>query len=275
MEELDYFSKIENALSYIRHQTDVRPEVGIILGSGLGNFTDRIEVTHEISYSDIIHFPITTVEGHSGKFVFGTFSGKSIVAMSGRFHYYEGYSMKEVTLPVRMLKLLGIELLIVSNAAGGIHPEYKVGDLMVINDHIDKFPENPLRGHNDERFGVRFPDMSEPYDLDLINKAMEIGTSHGLSIHQGVYLGIQGPKLETKAELHYLHTIGADAVGMSTVPEVIVARHMELRVFAVSAITNLCSLNNTIKFTHDNVVEAAKKAEGAMSLLIENLIASD
>lgn len=275
MEELDYFSKVENALSYIRHQTDVLPVVGIILGSGLGNFTDRIEVTHEIAYSDIPHFPTTTVEGHSGKFVFGTLQGKNVVAMSGRFHYYEGYAMKEVTLPVRILKLLGIELLIVSNAAGGINPEFNVGDLMVINDHIDKFPENPLRGHNDERFGVRFPDMSEPYDLALVNKAMGIGKSQGLAIHQGVYLGIQGPKLETKAELHYLHTIGADAVGMSTVPEVIVARHMDLRVFAVSAITNLCSPKNTIKFTHDNVVDAAKKAEGAMSLLIENLIKAD
>jgi len=273
MEELDYFSKVENALSYIRHQTDARPKVGIILGSGLGNFTDRIEITHEIPYSEIPHFPATTVEGHSGKFVFGMFRGKSIVAMSGRFHYYEGYPMKDVTLPVRILKLLGIELLIVSNAAGGINPDFNVGDLMVINDHIDKFPENPLRGHNDERFGVRFPDMSEPYDLGLVNKAMKIGESHGLTIHQGVYLGIQGPKLETKAELHYLYTIGADAVGMSTVPEVIVARHMDLRVFAVSAITNLCSPQNTIKFTHDNVVDAAKKAEGAMSHLIENLIA--
>ncbi|HSJ66222.1 MAG TPA: purine-nucleoside phosphorylase [Anditalea sp.] len=274
MEELDYFSKIENAISYIRHQTDFRPEVGIILGSGLGNFTDRIEVTQEISYSDIPHFPTTTVEGHSGKFVFGTFHGKPLVAMSGRFHYYEGYSMKEVTLPVRVLKLLGIELLIVSNAAGGINPDFNVGDLMVINDHIDKFPENPLRGHNDERFGVRFPDMSEPYDLGLVKKAIAIGSSKGLTVHQGVYLGIQGPKLETTAELHYLETIGADAVGMSTVPEVIVARHMDLRVFAVSAITNLCSPNNSIKFTHENVVDAAKMAEGAMSLLIENLIGS-
>ena len=269
---MDYFSKLENALSYIRHRTNKLPEVGIILGSGLGSFTDRIDITHEIPYSDIPHFPVTTVEGHSGKFVFGTFQGKSVVAMSGRFHYYEGYPMKEVTLPVRILKLLGIELLIVSNAAGGINPDFEVGDLMVINDHIDKFSENPLRGHNDERFGVRFPDMSEPYDLALVDKAMEIGKSNGLSIHQGVYLGIQGPKLETKAELHYLYTIGADAVGMSTVPEVIVARHMDLKVFAVSAITNICSPRNTLKFTHDNVVDAAKKAEGAMSLLIEKLL---
>ena len=275
MEELDYFSKVENALSYIRHQTDVLPEVGIILGSGLGNFTDKIDVTHEISYSDIPNFPLTTVEGHSGKLVFGTLGGKVVVAMSGRFHYYEGYAMKEVTLPVRILKLLGIKLLIVSNAAGGINPDFSVGDLMVIKDHIDKFPENPLRGHNDERFGVRFPDMSEPYDLTFVDRAMDIGKSHGLAIHQGVYLGIQGPKLETKAELHYLHTIGADAVGMSTVPEVIVARHMDLKVFAVSAITNLCSPKNTIKFTHDSVVDAAKKAEGAMSLLIEKLIGSN
>lgn len=275
MEELDYFSKVENALSYIRHQTDVLPEVGIILGSGLGNFTDKIDITHEISYSDIPNFPLTTVEGHSGKLVFGTLGGKVVVAMSGRFHYYEGYAMKEVTLPVRILKLLGIKLLIVSNAAGGINPDFNVGDLMVINDHIDKFPENPLRGHNDERFGVRFPDMSEPYDLALVDRAIDIGKTHKLALHQGVYLGIQGPKLETKAELHYLHTIGADAVGMSTVPEVIVARHMDLKVFAVSAITNLCSPKNTIKFTHDNVVDAAKKAEGAMSLLIEKLIGSN
>ncbi|KEO75090.1 purine-nucleoside phosphorylase [Anditalea andensis] len=272
MEASDYFSKIDSALSYIRQQTAVIPEVGIILGSGLGNFTDRISVTNEISYSDIPFFPTTTVEGHSGKFVFGTFQGKAIVAMSGRFHFYEGYSMKEVTLPVRILKLLGISLLIVSNAAGGINPDYRVGDLMVINDHIDKFPENPLRGPNDDRLGVRFPDMSEPYTLDLVDKAMNMGKSLGLSIHQGVYLGILGPKLETKAEIHYLHTVGADAVGMSTVPEVIVARHMDLKVFAVSAITNLCSPNDNVIFTHDNVVEAAKKAETAMSLLIENIL---
>ena len=269
---IDYFSKVQTALSYIRQQTDDVPEIGIILGSGLGSFTGRIDVALEIPYADIPDFPVSTVEGHSGKFVFGTYQGKSIVAMAGRFHYYEGYSMKEVTLPVRLLKLMGIQLLIVSNAAGGINPDYEVGDLMVINDHIDKFSENPLRGSNDERFGVRFPDMSEPYDLKMIERAMEIGKSNGINIHQGVYLGIQGPKLETRAELHYLYTIGADAVGMSTVPEVIVARHMDLPVFAVSAITNLCSPENTKKFTHDNVVDAAHKAEASMSLLIEKLI---
>lgn len=273
MEAFDYFSNVQYALSYIRQITHEEPEIGIILGSGLGNFIERIQVVHEIHYRDIPNFPVSTVEGHSGKLVFGNFQGKSIVVMAGRFHYYEGYHMKEVTLPVRIMKLLGIKLLIISNAAGGINPDFEVGDLMVINDHIDKFSENPLRGLNDERFGVRFPDMSEPYDLAFVQKAMEIGKANGLNMHQGVYLGIQGPKLETRAELNYLFTIGADAVGMSTVPEVIVARHMDLPVFAVSAITNLCSPKNTKKFTHENVVDAAKKAEGAMGLLIEKLIA--
>jgi purine-nucleoside phosphorylase len=270
--ETPYIQKIDAAVQYIQSRYSVRPEAGIILGTGLGQLVHEIEIEAEINYQDIPYFPISTVETHSGKLILGKLEGRQVVAMKGRFHYYEGYSMTEVTFPVRVLKRLGIERLFVSNAAGGLNPLHQIGELMIINDHIDLFPENPLRGANLDGFGSRFPDMSEPYDLEMIEKALRIGEEHNIPVHQGVYVGLQGPNLETKAEYSYLSRIGADAVGMSTVPEVIVARHMELPVFAVSAITDLCSPGNIKKITIQEVIAAAAKAEPGMIKIIKGLI---
>ncbi|HLW19607.1 MAG TPA: purine-nucleoside phosphorylase [Cyclobacteriaceae bacterium] len=271
--ETTYTQKIETAVNFIREHHAANPSVGIVLGTGLGQLINEIEIVQEIDYHDIPFFPVSTVETHSGKLVFGQLEGKQVVAMKGRFHYYEGYNMKEVTFPIRVMKKLGIECLLLSNAAGGLSPLHQIGELMIINDHIDLFPENPLRGANLEGFGSRFPDMSEPYDLGMIEKALRIGEENNILVHQGVYAGLQGPNLETKAEYSYLSRIGADAVGMSTVPEVIVARHMELPVFAISAITDLCSPGNVKKITIKEVIAAAAKAEPGMIKIIKGLIA--
>lgn len=268
-----YTGKIEAAVNFVRALCPFKIEIGIILGTGLGQLIEEIAIEIEINYRDIPYFPVSTVETHSGKLIFGKLAGKQVVAMKGRFHYYEGYDMKEVTFPVRVLKQLGIEYLFVSNAAGGLDPLFQIGELMIINDHIDLFPENPLRGPNLDIFGLRFPDMSDPYDLDLIEKALCIGEENKIKVHQGVYAGLQGPNLETKAEYIYLRSIGADAVGMSTVPEVIVARHMDLPVFAISAITDLCSPGNVKKISIKEVIDAAKKAEPGMTQIIKGLIA--
>lgn len=270
--EILYTKKIEAAVEYIRKAYSLQPKVGIILGTGLGQLIQKMDIQQEIDYQDIPFFPLSTVESHSGKLIFGTLQGRQVVAMKGRFHYYEGYNMKEVTFPVRVLKSLGIDYLFVSNAAGGLHPLHKIGELMIINDHIDLFPENPLRGENLDDFGVRFPDMSDPYDRVLIEKALQIGEKNQIAVHQGVYVGLQGPNLETKAEYNYLRLIGADAVGMSTVPEVIVARHMALPVFAVSAITDLCSPGSIKKISIQEVIAAAAMAEPGMIKIIEGLI---
>ncbi|MFC0262679.1 purine-nucleoside phosphorylase [Fontibacter flavus] len=269
---ITYGEQIRLAYEYIHSLYAESLEVGIILGTGLGQLIDNIEIELEIPYEEIPFFPVSTVESHKGKLIFGKLSGKSVVAMQGRFHYYEGYSMKEVTFPVRVMKLLGIQHLFVSNAAGGLNPDFGIGELMIINDHIDLFPENPLRGKNLDQFGVRFPDMSEPYDLRLIEKALQIGKRNNVKLHQGVYAAVQGPNLETKAEYKYLRTIGGDAIGMSTIPEVIVARHMELPVFAISAITDLCSPGNIKKVRIEEVLAAAAKAEPGMSLIIRELV---
>lgn len=269
-----YSEQIQAAYEYIQKLYPKSPQVGIILGTGLGQLIQNMEIELEIHYDSIPFFPVSTVESHKGKLILGKLSGKSIVAMQGRFHYYEGYSMKEVTFPVRVMKKLGIEHLIVSNAAGGLNPEYGIGELMIINDHIDLFPENPLRGKNLEEFGGRFPDMSEPYDLSLVQKGLEIAAAIGLKVHQGVYAAVQGPNLETKAEYKYLRTIGGDAIGMSTIPEVIVARHMELPVFAMSAITDLCSPGKVRKISLVEVLAGAAKAEPGMSLIIREIVKS-
>lgn len=269
---ITYGEQIRLAYEYIHSLYADSLEVGIILGTGLGQLINNIEIELEIPYEEIPFFPVSTVESHKGKLIFGKLSGKSVVAMQGRFHYYEGYSMKEVTFPVRVMKLLGIQHLFVSNAAGGLNPDFGIGELMIINDHIDLFPENPLRGKNLDQFGVRFPDMSEPYDLRLIEKAIQIGKRNKVKLHQGVYAAVQGPNLETKAEYKYLRTIGGDAIGMSTIPEVIVARHMELPVFAISAITDLCSPGNIKKVRIEEVLAAAAKAEPGMSLIIRELV---
>jgi len=270
--EIPYLQKINDAVQFILDKLEWKPEVGIILGTGLGNLVDHIEIKNEIDYKDIPHFPVSTVETHSGVLIFGELGGKNIVAMKGRFHYYEGYDMKEVTFPVRVMKLLGIRQLVVSNAAGGLNPEFEIGDVMIINDHIDLFPENPLRGKNLDSFGLRFPDMSEPYDLGLLEKGIKVAERNGINIHQGVYVGVQGPNLETRAEYKYLRTIGADAVGMSTVPEVIVARQMDLPVFALSAITDLCSPEKVKKISIQEVIAAAGIAEPKMMVIIKELM---
>jgi purine-nucleoside phosphorylase len=269
---ISYADQINQAFEYIHQQFGSPMEVGIILGTGLGELINNIEIELEIPYQNIPFFPVSTVESHKGKLILGKLSGKSVVAMQGRFHYYEGYSMKEVTFPVRVMKKLGVKYLFVSNAAGGLNPVFGIGDLIIINDHIDLFPENPLRGKNLDELGVRFPDMSEPYDLSLIKKAMYIAENNQLNVHQGVYAGVQGPNLETKAEYKYLRIIGGDAVGMSTIPEVIVARHMDLPVFAISAITDLCSPGNIKKVRIEEVLAAAAVAEPGMSLIIRELV---
>jgi purine-nucleoside phosphorylase len=267
-----YLTQIEESTFFLKQQLTSAPLIGVIQGTGLGKITDEISIHKEISYRDIPHFPESTVESHSGKLLFGTIEGKQVVVMKGRYHYYEGYDMKTVTFPVRVMKSLGIQHLFISNAAGGLNPEYAIGDCMVIEDHLDLFPENPLRGQNLDRFGLRFPDMSEPYALEMIHQAKQIAESHQFQLRCGVYAGLQGPNLETKAEYRYLRTIGADAVGMSTVPEVIVARHMDLPVFAISAITDLCSPGKVKKISIAEVIEAASMAEPTMTRLIKLLI---
>ena len=264
---------LEEATQYIQEQYSTSPEFGIILGTGLGSLVDEVSIDHSIDYEQIPNFPLSTVESHSGRLIFGSLRGKSVVVMQGRFHYYEGYSMQEVTFPVRVLKNLGITKLFISNAAGSLNPDYQLSDLMVINDHINLQPANPLRGPNLDAMGPRFPDMSDPYDADMINQAMEIAEKHDIPCHQGVYVSVPGPNLETVAEYKYLRVIGGDAVGMSTVPENLVARHMGLPCFAVSVITDLGVPGKIKKISIEEVIEAARAAEPGMTLMIQELIA--
>lgn len=269
---MDYLQQLEEAAEFIKRFYSEPISVGIILGTGLGNLGNQIEVVQELEYQNIPHFPLSTVESHSGKLIFGKLSGKNVLAMRGRFHYYEGYSMKQVTFPVRVMKKLGVKTLLVSNACGGLNPLQEVGEVMVISDHINLFPENPLRGANYDELGPRFPDMSETYSPELIQKALAIAEKNGLKLHTGVYVGVEGPNLETPAEYKYLRIIGADAVGMSTVPEVIVARHMGIEVFGISAITDLGVPGKIHKISLQDVLNAAAKAEPVMSLIIRELI---
>ena len=251
------------------HTADYRPEVGIILGTGLGDFADTIRVEHTLEYKDIPGFPVSTVQGHKGRMIFGEIEGHRVVAMQGRFHYYEGWTMQQVTFPVRVMKLLGIRYLFVSNASGGINTSFRVGDLMVITDHINLMP-NPLIGPNMEEFGPRFPDMHNCYDKSLIARATEIAERSGIKLQYGVYVGGTGPTFETQAEYRYFKAIGGDAAGMSTVPEVIVARHMSIPVFGVSVITN-CGLSDEVG-DHEDVQRQGKKAGGNMALLFREMI---
>lgn len=269
---MSLFEKIRETAAFIRSKIAHRAEIGIILGSGLGGLIDELEKEAEILYSEIPGFPVSTVEGHAGKLVFGKLGGKSVVMMAGRFHYYEGYDMEAVTFPVRVLKAIGVHTLFISNAAGGMNPDYEVGDLVIIKDHINLFPEHPLRGKNDERLGARFLDMSEPYDLNLVKKANEIAASQNLKIHTGVYVGLQGPTFETRAEYKWLHIIGGDVVGMSTVPEVIVARHGDMRVFAASVVTDLGIRDELNTITHEEVLEAANAAAPKLAGLVKAVI---
>jgi purine-nucleoside phosphorylase len=266
------WEQVQETVSYIKAKTNFTPEYGVILGSGLGSFTDDIQIEFTLPYTEIPNFPVSTVQGHKGALVFGTIGTKKVVAMQGRFHFYEGYSMKEVTFPVRVMKFLGIEKLIVSNASGGVNPNFNVGDVMLIKDHVNMMPEHPLRGTNDERFGPRFVNMSEAYSRKMIAKAKEIAQKFDIEVKEGVYLGLQGPTFETLAEYKMVKNIGADCVGMSTVPEVIVARHMEMETFGLSVITDMGDEDSIETISHNEVLEAAKSAEPKVRMLIKELI---
>lgn len=265
--------EIEESTAFIRKEVDAKPRVGIILGTGLKGLTKEIDIRHTLSYTDIPYFPESTVESHAGKLVFGKLGGQEVVAMQGRFHYYEGYDLRQITFPVRVMKHLGIQTLFVSNACGSVNPEMLAGDLMIIEDHINMLPDNPLRGKNDEAMGPRFPDMSEPYSRELIAQAEKIATELDISVKKGVYTVVQGPNLETAAEYQWLRIIGSDVVGMSTVPEVIVAQHMGIPCFAVSVITDEGFHRPLPKVTVEDVIAVATQAEPHMTRLMRELIA--
>jgi len=267
------WEKVQETVNYIKSKTNFSPEFGVILGSGLGGFTKDINIEHTLPYNEIPNFPVSTVEGHKGALVFGAIGNKKVVAMQGRFHYYEGYDMKEVTFPVRVMKFLGVEKLVVSNASGGVNPFYKVGDIVIIYDHINMMPEHPLRGKNDERFGPRFVNMSEPYSRELINKVKNIAIDLNIEVKDGIYYGLQGPTFETLSEYRMVKIVGADCVGMSTVPEVIVARHMGVECFGISVITDIGDEHSIETISHQEVLEAAEKAEPKVRNLIKELIA--
>jgi purine-nucleoside phosphorylase len=263
--------KIQETADFLKSKMTTHPETAIILGTGLGSLVNEITDKYEIEYKDIPNFPLSTVEGHSGKLIFGKLGDKEIMAMQGRFHYYEGYSMKEVTFPVRVMRELGIKTLFVSNAAGGMNPDFLIGDLMIINDHINFFPEHPLRGKNIP-YGDRFPDMSAAYDKSLIAMAKEIAAEKGIRVVEGIYLGTQGPTFETPAEYRMFHRMGGDAVGMSTVPEVIVARHCGIRVFGISVITDLGVEGIVVECSHEEVQKAADEAQPKMTTIFREIV---
>jgi purine-nucleoside phosphorylase len=267
------YDRIQSTVKFLRDKTNgFTPETGIILGTGLGGLVNEIQHEFVIPYNTIPDFPVSTVEGHSGKLIFGKLGGKNVVAMQGRFHFYEGYDLQEVTFPVRVMKFLGITRLFLSNASGGVNPDFEIGDLMLITDHINLFPGNPLIGQNDKRFGPRFPDMSEAYDKELIALAKKIAASQGVKTVEGVYAGLSGPTFETPAEYKYVRVLGADTVGMSTVPEVIVARHMGIPCFAISVITDLGVPGKIVEVTHEEVQHVAAIAEKKLTSIIAEMI---
>tara|TARA_B100001250_G_scaffold83417_1_gene68812 strand:+ start:9106 stop:9915 length:810 start_codon:yes stop_codon:yes gene_type:complete len=265
--------EIKESAKFLKEKTGYRPEIGIILGTGLGGLVAEIIIEHSISYNEIPNFPVSTVEGHSGRLIFGKLGGKQVIAMQGRFHFYEGYSMQKVTFPVRVMKLLGIQHLIVSNASGGVNPDFEVGDLMILTDHINLIP-NPLIGTNINELGPRFPDMSEAYNKDLILKAERIAETNKIHLQKGIYIALTGPTLETPAEYKHMRIIGGDTVGMSTAPEVIVARHMNIPCFAMSVITDLGVPGKIQKVSHEEIQKVAEVAEPKLTLIIKELIAS-
>lgn len=265
---------VDDTISAIRRKiADFAPEFGIILGTGLGRLVDEIDITHQIMYANIPNFPISTVEFHTGKLIFGVLNGRNVVAMQGRLHYYEGYTMQEVTFPVRVMKALGIKKLFVSNASGSLNPEIKKGDIGIIDDHINLLPDNPLRGPNDDSFGPRFPDMSAPYDQGMIEQGLLIANRIGIKAHKVVYVSTLGPNLETRAEYRYMRIIGGDIVGMSTVPEVIVANHMGLPVFAISVVTDEGFHADLGPVSLQEIVKVAAGAEPNMTAVLKELIA--
>ncbi len=264
--------QIKTTATFIQSKINFIPEVGIILGTGLGGLVNEINIKYTIPYDEIPNFPVSTVEGHSGKLIFGELGGKKVVAMQGRFHYYEGYTMQQVTFPVRVMKFLGIQKLFLSNASGGVNMNFAVGDLMIINDHINFFHSHPLIGKNNTELGPRFPDMSEAYSKELITKAKTVAKRNNIEVQEGVYLGLTGPTFETPAEYKMVRILGADAVGMSTVPEVIVARHMGIPCFAISIITDLGVEGKIVEVTHEEVQHVAAQAEKKMTLIMKELM---
>ena len=273
MEEINWLDRIQETAAWIKNRVGGEmPKTAIILGTGLGELVTHIDIKESISYKEIPNFPISTVEGHSGHLIFGNLGSKYIMAMQGRFHYYEGYSMKEATFPVRVMKELGVKTLFVSNAAGGMNPDFKVGDLMIITDHINLFPDHPLRGKNYAELGPRFPAMNEAYSRRLIEKAREIAKNENIRLMEGVYVGTQGPTFETPSEYRFFYRIGGDAVGMSTVPEVIVARHGGMEVFGMSVITDLGGEGIFVDVSHEEVQKAAAMAEPIMSHVMQEII---
>jgi purine-nucleoside phosphorylase len=268
------YTHFRETMEYIRRYYQGSVEIGIVLGTGLGRLAESIEKEVQLAYNFIPHFPISTVESHFGRLIFGTLGGKKVVAMQGRFHYYEGYTMYQITYPIRIMKLLGAHTLLLSNAAGAVNLTYKLGDLMIIRDHINLLPENPLRGINLDQFGPRFPDMSQPYDRTLIAKAKSIAQNLGIPVQEGVYAAVQGPNLETAAEYRYLRIIGADVVGMSTVPECIVANHMGMRVFAMSIVTDIGDPDNLKPVSLEEIIRVANQAEPKLTQIFTELVRS-
>ncbi len=267
-----YLRQLNEAKDFIEHKIEETPQIAIILGTGLGGLVREIDVQREIPYQEIPHFPVSTVESHAGKLIFGVLSGKQVMVMQGRFHYYEGYSMQQITFPVRLMKLFGIKTLLISNAGGGLNPQYRKGDLMLIDDHINLLGTNPLIGRNLDEFGPRFPDMSEPYSKELIGKAEEIALENRIKVQKGSFVALTGPSLETKAEYRFLRATGADAVGMSTVPEVIVAVHQGMKVFGLSVITDECFPDALQPVSVEEIIAIAAKAEPKLTLILKELV---
>jgi len=268
----ELISKINETLSVIRKYTAENYPIGIILGTGLGGLVKEIDVKHEIEYEKLPHFPVSTVESHHGKLIFGTVNGKNVVAMQGRFHYYEGYTMQQITYPVRVMKFLGVETLLVSNACGGMNPNYRRGDVMIMTDHINLLGDNPLIGKNEDELGPRFPDMSEPYSQTLIELAEQVALDNKIKVQKGIYVAVPGPNLETKAEYRFLRAAGADVVGMSTVPENIVANHMGMKVMGISIVTDECFPDSLQPVNVQEIIAAAMEAEPKMTLIMKELI---
>jgi purine-nucleoside phosphorylase len=265
-------SNINETLEVIRKYTNEKYPIGIILGTGLGGLVEDIDVKHQINYEDLPHFPISTVESHHGKLIFGSINGKNVVAMQGRFHYYEGYTMQQIAYPVRVMKFLGVETLLVSNACGGMNPQYRKGDVMIMTDHINMLGDNPLIGKNEDELGPRFPDMSEPYSVELIELAEKIANENKIKVQKGVYVAVPGPNLETRAEYRFLRETGADVVGMSTIPENIVANHMGIKVLGISIITDECFPDSLKPVNVEEIIATAMQAEPKMTLIMKELI---
>lgn len=268
----DLINRINETVSVIKKFTNEEYHIGIILGTGLGGLVKEIDVKHEIDYEDLPHFPLSTVESHHGKLIFGTINSKNVVAMQGRFHYYEGYSMKQITYPVRVMKFLGVKTLLVSNACGGMNPVYKRGDIMLMSDHINLIGDNPLIGKNEDDLGPRFPDMSEPYSKELIEIAEELALENNVEVQNGVYVAVPGPNLETRAEYRFLRALGADVVGMSTIPENIVANHMGMKVLGVSIVTDECFPDSLKPVNVEEIIATAMEAEPKMTLIMKEVI---